>query len=164
MVVKAIPEGFHSVTPYLTVAGAADAIEFYKRAFGATEIFRLNSPDGNKIVRSLLKIGDSPIVVSDEFVHGAKMGVRSPKSIGEGSSAITWQIFTEDVDRVFDQAIAAGATVIMPVTGMFYGDRYVRLMDPFGHFWSVATHKKDVSPEQIKETAESIYRSTPGWD
>jgi PhnB protein len=111
-----------------------------------------------------LKIEDSPIVVSDEFVHGAKMGVRSPKSIGEGSSAITLHIFTEDADRVFDQAIAAEATVVMPVTDMFYGDRYGRLMDPFGHFWSVATHKKDVSPEQIKETAESIYRSTPGWD
>jgi PhnB protein len=108
MVTKAIPEGFHSVTPYLVIKGAAEAIEFYKRAFGAVETYRHNSPDGNNIVNAELKIGDSIIMLVDEFIHGDKIGCHSPKSIG--GSAVTLHIYTEDVDRLFNQAVDAGAT------------------------------------------------------
>ena len=155
MVTKAIPEGFHSVTPYLVIKGA-EAIEFYKRAFGAVETYRHNSPDGNKIVNAELKIGDSIIMLSDEFIHGDKIGCHSPKSIG--GSAVTLHIYTEDVDRLFNQAVDAGATVVMPVMDMFWGDRYGQLVDPFGHFWSVATHKQDLTPEQIEKAGELVLK------
>src|SRR5919106_1361229 len=122
MVVKATPERFHSVTPDLVVKGASDAIEFYKRAFGAVENYRHNSPDGNSIVHAELKIGDSIVMLSDEF----------------------------------NQAVAAGATVTMPLMDMFWGDRYGQLEDPFGHFWSIATHKEDLTPEQIEKAGAEI--------
>ncbi len=146
--VEAIPKGFHSVTPDLVVKGASDAIEFYKRAFGAVENYRHNSPDGNSIVHAELKIGDSIVMLSDEYVHGDMKGCRSPKSIG--GSAVTLHIYTEDVDKAFNQAVAAGANVTMPLTDMFWGDRYGQLEDPFGHFWSIATHKQDLTPEQVE--------------
>jgi PhnB protein len=156
MVVKAIPGGFHSVTPYLVVKGAADAIEFYKRAFGAVETYRHNSPDGNSIVNAELKIGDSIIMLADEFTHGNEIGCRSPKSIG--GSAVMLHIYTEYVHRVFNQAVAAGATVVMPVMDTFWGDRYGQLVDPFGHFWSIATHKQDLTHEQIEKAGEPILK------
>ena len=156
MVVKAIPERFHSVTPDLVVKGASDAIEFYKRAFGAVENYRHNSPDGNSIVHAELKIGDSIVMLSDEFTHGDMVGCRSPKSIG--GSAVTLHLYTEDVDKAFNQAVAAGATVTMPVMDMFWGDRYGQLMDPFGHFWSIATHKQDLTPEQIEKAGQEVLK------
>ena len=122
MVVKAIPEGFHSITPYLVVKGASDAIEFYKRAFGAVEEYRLNSPDGKSIVNAEIKIGDSVVMLSDEFPQGS---CRSPRTIG--GTTVMMHIYTEDVDRAFNQAVAAGATVMMPVMDMFWGDRYGQL-------------------------------------
>lgn len=152
MVVKAVPEGFHSVTPYLVVKGASDAVEFYKRAFGAVEKYRHYSPNGNSIVSAVLKIGNSVIMLSDESINGEKIGCRSPKSIG--GSAFMLHIYTNDVDRAFDQAVSAGAAVMMPVMDAFWGDRYGQLVDPFGHFWSIATHKQNLTYDQIEKAGE----------
>jgi PhnB protein len=151
--VNAIPEGYHSITPYIIVNDAANAIDFYKHAFRAIEIYRQNSPDGKSVINAELKIGDSIILLSDEFPLGK---CRSPKSIG--GSAVTIHLYTEDVDRVFNQAISAGATVIMPVMDMFWGDRYGQLMDPYGHIWSIATHKQDLSSEEIQRTGEEVFK------
>jgi PhnB protein len=151
--VRAIPEGFHSVTPYLTVNNAAAAINFYKHAFEARETSRLYDPDGKYIINAELKIGDSIILLSDEFPQESS---RSPRSIG--GTAVTLHIYTEDVDRVFNQAMSAGATVVMPVMDAFWGDRYGQLKDPFGHIWSIATHKKDLSQEEIQKAGESVMR------
>jgi PhnB protein len=156
MVVKAIPERFHSVTPDLVVKDASDAIEFYKRAFGAVENYRHNSPDGKSIVYAELKIGDSIVMLSDEFIHGDMEGCRSPKSIG--GSAVTLHIYTEDVDKTVNQAVSAGATVTMPVMDMFWRDRYGQIKDPFGHFWSIATHKQDLTPEQIEKAGREVMK------
>jgi PhnB protein len=151
--VRAIPEGFHSITPYLTVNNAAAAIDFYKRAFEARETSRLNDPDGKNIINAELKIGDSIVLLSDEFPQESS---RSPSSIG--GTAVTIHIYTEDVDRVFNQAISAGATVVMPIMDSFWGDRYGQLKDPFGHIWSIATHKKDLSQEEIRKAGQSVMR------
>ena len=141
--VKPIPEGYHTVTPYLVIRDAAAAIEFYKKAFGATEIMRMASPDG-KISHAEIKIGDSPIMIGDEC---PERNARSPQTLGGTPVGIF--LYVEDVDRIAQQAIAAGATVMMPVADQFWGDRYGMFVDPFGHQWSVATHKEDVSPEEI---------------
>ena len=151
--VRAIPEGFHSITPYLTVNNTAAAIEFYKRAFEARETSRLYDPDGKNIINAELKIGDSIVLLSDEFPQESS---RSPSSIG--GTAVTLHIYSEDVDRVFNQAISAGATVVMPIMNAFWGDRYGQLKDPFGHIWSIATHKKDLSQEEIQKAGESVMR------
>ncbi len=151
--VKAIPQGYHSITCYLVVNNASGAIEFYKRAFGAKEIYRFNGPDGNSIINAELMIGDSIILLSDEFRHGT---CHSPKSIG--GSCVMIHLYTEDVDTVFNQAISAGATVIMPVEDMFWGDRYGQLMDPFGHVWSVATHKQDLTHNEIQMAGENTFK------
>ena len=145
--VKPIPEGYHSVTPYLIIRGAADAIDYYKKALGAVELFRMPQPDG-KIAHAEIKIGDSPIMLSDEHPD---MGFRSPQSLG--GSPISILIYVEDVDAVFDRAIAAGGKVDRPVEDKFYGDRAGSLIDPFGHTWHVATHTEDVSPEEMEKRA-----------
>ena len=141
--VKPIPEGYHSVTPYLTINGAAQALEFYKTAFGATELFRMEH--GGKIGHAEIKIGDSPIMLADEF---PEMGNRSPVSLGGSSVGI--MIYVDDVDKIYNQAIAAGGKEVKPLQDQFYGDRSGTLTDPFGHIWTVATHKEDVSPEEIE--------------
>jgi uncharacterized glyoxalase superfamily protein PhnB len=151
--VRAIPERFHSITPYLTVNNAAAAIDFYKRAFEAKETSRLYDPDGKSIINAELKIGDSIVLLSDEFPHE---GSRSPNSIG--GTTVTLHVYTDDVDRVFNQAVSAGATVVMPLMDAFWGDRYGQLKDPFGHVWSIATHKQDLSPEEIQKAGESVMR------
>jgi PhnB protein len=151
--VRAIPEGYHSITPYLVVNDAATAIDFYKCAFDAKETYRLHGPDGKSILNAELKIGDSKVLLSDEFPHG---GCRSPKSIG--GSAVTLHIYTEDVDKVFNQAVDAGATNIMPVMNMFWGDRYGQVKDPFGHIWSIATHRQDLSQEEIQKAGEAVFK------
>jgi PhnB protein len=151
--VKAIPDGYHSITPYLVVNDAAAAIDFYKRAFDAKETYRHPGPDGKSIVNAELKIGDSIVLLSDEFPHG---GCRSPNSIG--GSAVTLHIYTEDVDKVFNQAVNAGATIVMPVMDMFWGDRYGQLKDPFGHIWSIATHNQDLSQEEIQKAGEEALK------
>ena len=149
MAVKSIPEGYHSVTPYLIIKGAADAIEFYKKAFGATELFRFPAPDG-KIGHAEIKIGDSPIMLADEF---AEMGYKGPRALG--GSPVSLMIYLEDVDTVFNRAVEAGASVKEAVQDKFYGDRTGTLTDPFGHVWHVSTHKEDVSMEEMEERAKA---------
>ena len=142
--VKPIPQGYHTVTPYLSVNDAARAIDFYKRAFGATEVSRMDGPQG-KIGHAELRIGDSMIMLADEMPGTA---CRSPQSLG--GTTVNMFLYVNDVDAAFKQAEAAGAKVDMPATDMFWGDRYGKLTDPFGHTWSMATHKEDVAPEEMK--------------
>ena len=145
--VRPIPEGYHSVTPYLIIKNAADAIEFYKKAFGATELFRMDQPDG-KIGHAEIKIGDSPIMLSDEF---PEMGHRGPQSLG--GSPVSIMLYVEDVDAVVNRATTAGAKLDRPVEDKFYGDRAGSLTDPFGHIWHIGTHKEDVSSEEMEKRA-----------
>lgn len=140
--VKPIPEGYHSLTPYLVIDGAAQALEYYKNAFGAIELFRMEHE--GKIGHAEMKIGDSPFMLSDE---NAEMGYRGPKSLG--GSAVGLMIYVDDCDAIYNQAIAAGGTEMKPLQDQFYGDRSGTLTDPFGHIWTVATHKEDVSPEEM---------------
>lgn len=146
--VKPVPDGMHTVTPHLVCAGAADAIEFYRKAFNATEVGRLPGPQG-KLLHAFLRIGDSPIMLVDEFPEWGALG---PKS--RGGSSVTIHLQVEDVDAVVQQAVAAGAKITMPVADMFWGDRYGKLEDPFGHSWSVATHLRDVSREEMQQAAQ----------
>jgi PhnB protein len=141
--VKPIPAGYHTATPYLVVNGAAQAIEFYKKAFGAQELFRMAGP-GGKIAHAEIKIGDSPIMLSDEM-----MGNKSPQALG--GSPVGVFLYVENVDTVFDRAINAGAKEEMRPTNMFWGDRFGKLTDPFGHSWSLATHVEDVAPEEMEK-------------
>ena len=156
MAVKPIPEGYHSVTPYLIIKGAADAIEFYKKAFGATELFRFPAPDG-KIGHAEIKIGDSPIMLADEF---AEMGYKGPQALG--GSPVSLMIYLEDVDAVFDRAVEAGASVKEAVQDKFYGDRTGTLTDPFGHVWHIATHQEDVSMEEMEKRAQAASAKASG--
>jgi len=149
MSVKHIPEGYHSVTPYLIVRGGAAAIEFYKKAFGAVELFRFPTPDG-KIGHAEIKIGDSPIMLADEY---PPMGYNSPQTVG--GSPVSLMIYVEDVDTVFNRAVEVGATVKEAVADKFYGDRNGTVVDPFGHIWHIATHKEDLSMEEMEQRAKS---------
>ena len=142
--VKPIPEGYHSVTPYLIIKGAADALEFYKKAFDATELFRMEHE--GKIGHAEIKIGDSPIMLADEHPEMKYFG---PQTLG--GSPVSIMIYVEDVDTIFTQAVAAGAEVQKAVEDKFYGDRIGTLVDPFGHVWHVATHKEDVTPEEMEK-------------
>lgn len=145
--VKPIPDGMHTVTPHLVCAGAAEAIEFYKNAFGAVELGQVPGPEG-KLLHALIRIGDSPIMLIDEFPQHNTLG---PKSLN--GSPVTIHLYVQDVEAVVKQAVAAGAKVTMPVADMFWGDRYGVLEDPFGHHWSVATHVRDVNPKELQEAA-----------
>jgi PhnB protein len=156
MAVKPIPEGYHSVTPYLIVNGGAQAIDFYKRAFGATELFRMEGPDG-KMGHAEIRIGDSPVMLADEYPD---MGFRSPRSLG--GAGVSLMIYVEDVDAQFRQAIAAGAKELRPVKDQFYGDRSGTLEDPFGHVWTISTHKEDVSSEEMRRRSEEMMKQTAG--
>lgn len=144
---KAIPDGYHTVTPYLSIKNAASAIDFYKKAFNAKELFRMADPSG-KIGHAELQIGDSKIMLSDEFPG---MSMPSPQTVGGASIGI--HLYVENVDALFKQAVAAGAKVDRPVSDQFYGDRLGKLTDPFGHTWSIATHIEDVGPEELKKRA-----------
>jgi PhnB protein len=146
----AIPEGYHSVTPYLIVKGAARAIEFYQQAFGATELMRLDGPDGS-VGHAEIKIGDSPVMLADEH---PEMGFRSPQTLG--GTGVSLLVYVENVDDLFRQAIAAGGKELRPVQDQFYGDRMGTLEDPFGHVWSIATHIEDVSPEEMRRRSEAF--------
>jgi len=149
MAVKPIPEGYHTVTPYLAVDGAAEAIEYYKKAFGAKERGRMEAPDGT-IGHAELEIGDSLVMLSDPFPQAT---TRTPKELG-GTSASVF-MYVEDVDAVVKQAVEAGATVTMEVEDQFWGDRFGTVQDPFGHLWSIATHVEDVPPEEMAERAKA---------
>jgi uncharacterized glyoxalase superfamily protein PhnB len=148
MPVKPIPDGYHSITPALTVRDAARAIEFYKKAFGEKERGAMKGPDG-KIMHAELMIGDSIIMLADEF---PEFGALSPQSVG--GSASTLHIYLDGVDAAFDRAVQAGAEVEMPVMDQFWGDRYGKLKDPFGHKWSIATHVKDMSADEMKRSMD----------
>lgn len=144
MSVKAIPEGYTTVTPYLIVKGASDALAFYAKAFDAQELFRMPGPDG-RVGHAEIQIGDSRLMLADEF---PEMGAKSPTTIG--GSAVGLCLYVEDVDALFARALAAGAKELRPVKDQFYGDRSGTLLDPFGHQWTIATHKEDVPPEEMQ--------------
>ena len=147
--VKPIPEGYHTVTPYLTIREAARAIEFYKKAFDATEEFRMETPSG-KIMHAELKIGDSIIMLSDAMTESCS----TPESLG--GSPVGVMLYVENADEVFDRAVAAGAKVAMPLEDMFWGDRFGTITDPFGHIWSIATHKEDVPPDEMERRGKEF--------
>jgi PhnB protein len=155
MTVKAVPEGYHSITPYMTVRDAARAIDFYKRAFGAVEKGAMKGPNG-KVMHAELRIGDSIFMLADEFPEFNSL---SPQSTGGAGMGL--HIYTEDVDSAFDRAVKAGATVEMPVSDMFWGDRYGKLADPFGHKWSIGTHKQDVTMAEMEEAQKEFMRNMP---
>ena len=151
MPTKAIPDGYHSVTPYLVMRDAARAIDFYKRALDAKESFRFDAP-GGKIGHAEIKIGDSIIMLADEMPD---MGYRGPQSLG--GSAVSLMVYVEDVDSQFKRAIDAGAKVKQPVKDQFYGDRSGTLEDPFGHVWTIATHVEDVSEDELAKRAAAMH-------
>lgn len=148
--VSYIPKDYNSVTPYLIVKDGAKAIEYYKKVFGATETVRMNGPDG-KVGHAELKIGNSHIMLADEF---PEMDHKSPLSLG--SSPVSLLVYVEDVDGIVNRAVAAGAKILKPVQDQFYGDRSGFIQDPFGHLWGVATHKEDVSPQEMKERMKKM--------
>lgn len=148
MAVKPIPDGYHTLTPYLTVRNAAKAIEFYKQAFGATERGVMKGPDG-KVMHAELLIGDSIVMLADEMPD---FGALSPESVGGSSSGL--HIYVNNVDDAFARAVKAGAQTEMPVSDQFWGDRYGKLKDPFGHKWSIATHVKDMSADEMKRSMD----------
>ena len=155
MAVKPIPEGYHSLTPYLAVEDAAKAIDFYKEAFGAEETIRMPGPDG-KIAHAELQIGDSKLMLSDPMPQSS---VRPPSERGGTTASIF--MYVDDADATFDQATAAGADVVMQLEDMFWGDRFGTLSDPFGHVWSVATHKEDLSEEEMAERSKAAMAEMP---
>ena len=147
-----IPKGYNSITPYLVVKGAAKAINFYKDVFGATEVVRMDAPDGS-VGHAELKIGDSHIMLADER---PSMGQGYVSAATIGSSPVSIYLYIPEVDRVVERAVAAGAKVLRPVEDQFYGDRSGFIQDPFGHLWGVATHVEDVSPEEMKERMKKL--------
>ena len=151
--VKPIPDGMHSLTPHLVCAGGLEAIEFYKKAFNAVELMRLVGSNG-KLVHAGLRIGNSMLMLAEENPNWGSFGPKSLKG-----SPVTIHLMVEDVDAAVAQAVAAGATITMPVTDMFWGDRYGQLQDPFGHHWAVATHMRDLSPEEIQKGMEEMCGS-----
>jgi PhnB protein len=141
---KPIPDGYHNVTPYLVIKGAAAAIDFYKKVFGAVEIMRMPQPDG-RVGHAELKFGDSHVMLADEF---PEMDVVGPKTLG--NSPVGLLLYVDDVDKTVERAVALGATIKKPVADQFYGDRTGTIEDPFGHKWTVAVHIEDVSPEEMQ--------------
>lgn len=148
--VSPIPKGFHTVSPHLVCAGAAEAIEFYRKAFDAVELSRIPGSDG-KVMHASIRIGDSIVMLNEE---NPKWGALGPKSLK--GSPVTIHLYVENVDAVFERAVRAGAKVVMPLDDMFWGDRYGKLEDPFGHQWSVGTHVRDVSREEMQKAMEQM--------
>jgi PhnB protein len=154
--VRAIPEGYHTMTPHLVVRGAERAIEFYKKAFGAVERGRMAAP-GGLIGHAELKIGDSILMLSDEFPQMTRWV--APDSLKGTTTAL--HLYVEDADAFFARAVAAGAKVSMPLMDAFWGDRYGKLTDPFGHEWSVATHMHDYTPEEVQKNMDAFFAQMP---
>jgi PhnB protein len=153
--VKPIPEGHRAVTPYLAIKNAARALEFYTRAFGATEHYRLMMPDG-RVGHAEIRLGDSLIMLSDEF---PEYGGKAPDTLG--GSPVSLHLYVEDVDAFVKRAVDAGAKEVKPVMDQFYGDRSGQLQDPFGHLWWVATHKEDVAPDEMQKRVQAMFASKP---
>ena len=151
--VSYIPEGYNSVTPYLIIKGAAQAIEYYKTVFGATEVFRMAQPDGT-VGHAELQIGSSRIMLAEE---NPKMGYIG--ATNGGTSPVSLYVYIPDVDRVVERAVAAGAKLLKPVQDQFYGDRSGFLQDPYGHFWGIATHVEDVAPQELEERAKKAQQA-----
>ena len=150
--VKPVPDGYHTITPYLSIKGAANAIDFYKKAFGATELMRMAEPDG-RVGHAEVLIGDSRVMLADE---SPDIDFRSPQSIG--GTAVHLHMYVENADAVVGQAVAAGAKVVRPVQDQFYGDRSGSVADPYGHVWHVSTHKEDLSMEEIRKRAAAQHK------
>ncbi|REK17297.1 MAG: VOC family protein [Planctomycetota bacterium] len=149
--VQPVPEGYSTVTPYLIVKGAAEALDFYNRAFGATETMRMQDPGSGQVMHAEMRIGDSNVMLADEHPD---MGFRGPQSLG--GTAVSLVLYVANVDDLFKQALSAGAKEMRPVQDQFYGDRMGTLQDPYGHVWSIATHIEDVSPEEMRERAAAM--------
>ena len=156
MAVKAIPDGYHSVTPYLIVKGADRAIDFYKKVFGASQRMRMDGPNGT-VGHAEIEIDGSAIMLADEFPD---MGFRSPQSLG--GAGVSLHLYVKDVDACFNRAVAAGAKALRPVQDQFYGDRSGTLEDPFGHVWTISTHKEDLSPDEIRKRSEAFMKQQGG--
>jgi PhnB protein len=152
MAVKPIPEGYHHVTPYLVIKGAGAAIDYYKRVFGATERMRMDAP-GGMVGHAELEIGDSVVMLADEF---PEQGFKGPRAFG--GTPVSLLLYVENVDDVFKRAIQAGARELKPLADQFYGDRMGTLEDPFGHVWSIATHVEDLSPEEMQRRAGEMSK------
>lgn len=148
--VKPVPDWMHTLTPHLVCAGAADAIEFYKQAFNAVELMRLSGPQG-KLIHAAIRIGDSAIMLADESPDCGSCGPLTLKG-----SPVTLHLQVENADALFEQAVNAGAKVIMPLDDMFWGDRYGVIEDPFGHHWALATHLRDVSMDELQQAAQKM--------
>ena len=153
--VSHIPQGYNSITPYLIIKGAAQAIEYYKEVFGATEVFRMDQPDG-KVGHAELKIGDSRIMLADE---NPNMGQGHASAASIGASPVSLYLYIPDVDRVVERAVAAGAKILKSVQDQFYGDRSGFIQDPFGHLWGIATHVEDVAPQELEERAKKAMQA-----
>ncbi|HUI40597.1 MAG TPA: VOC family protein [Terriglobia bacterium] len=149
--VKAVPEGFHTITPHLSVRAGDNAVEFYKNAFGAQVIGVHHTPDG-KVIHAMLKIGDSFLMLADEFPG---MGTPAPQTLG--GSPVVLNIYVEDVDSLFNRAVAAGATVTMPLADQFWGDRYGQVKDPFGHGWALGSRKENITPEEMERRSKEVF-------
>ena len=156
MAVKPIPDGYSSVTPYLIVSGAAKALDYYKKAFGAQELMRFDGP-GGKIMHAEMQIGNARVMLADE---SPEMGHKSPKTLGGSGTGL--MLYVDQVDKTFERAIAGGAKVMRPVENQFYGDRTGSLTDPFGHIWTIATHVEDVSDQEIQRRMEATARAHAG--
>jgi PhnB protein len=154
MPVRPIPEGYHSITPYLVISEAAKAIDWYKQAFGAQQTLRMEDPTTGKIGHAEMKIGDSYIMLADEYPD---MGYRSPKTLG--GAGISLLLYVKDVDGTVKQAVDAGAKIERPLQDQFYGDRTGTIQDPFGHVWTIATHIEDVSPEEMLERSKKAFQT-----
>lgn len=151
MTVKYIPDGYHTATPYLIIKGAAKAMDFYKKAFGATELMRMQDSSG-KVGHAEIRIGNSPIMLADEYPD---MGYKSPQSLG--GSPVSIMLYVENVDKTVERAVAEGAKITKAVQDQFYGDRNGTIHDPFGHVWTISTHVEDVSPEEMQRRAEALH-------
>lgn len=154
---KGIPEGFTTLTAHLVIDGASDAMDFYKRAFGAEEIGRAPMPDGKKLMHGLMKIGDSMLMLVDAF---PEFGAKGPMAYG--GSPVTMHVYVTDADAAFQRALDAGCTVAMPIADMFWGDRYGKVRDPFGHEWSIATKIRDLTPEEMAEAQRAAFAREKG--
>lgn len=155
MAVQKIPPGYHTATPYLIVNGAAAALDFYKKAFGANELMRVPGA-GGKLMHAEIRIGDSPIMLADEC---PEMKARSPQSLG--GTPVGIMLYVENADTLFAQALAAGGKEVRPVTNQFYGDRAGTLLDPFGHQWTISTHVEDVPPQEIQKRMDAFMKTKP---